>query len=539
MTDPDQTIDSIQLSETTKALIESRHIPPRKESPLVGEEFKVSETVSFFGFAYERIRNAIEFQEEHLIRRMAIRRILNRRFMLNPSGKDEGQNVARELLWGRYVPAQSLSQEDLQTFQQIIDAYVLFLTHIKETHTITNSGALQDTILDLMACEIEEELSKEQTAKRAAELYFFYQTLVRKIDIKDSSDELTNAYFYVATEKALGKNDRTSIMYHLFLLRYDALHRQSSEQIKTIATQFHTFLADSQTILDNPYDDKLTKFALKQTAPFRILYELLERHHDNAESLLTQPEALEKALEEICNDKYAQTRTRLRNAATRSITYIFLTKMIFVLLLEIPLTHLLYDELELFPIAVNTLLPPMIMGVIVSAISSPSSSNTQRIFKRIVDIINENDSFETHKTVITQGTVSKRPVLLLAFSLLYLIIFMLVFIALYVFLDLIGFNMVSKSIFVFFLTVVTFFAYRIRQTSKEYVLEMENNVLISSVTFMFLPILYVGKILSNQVSKINLFIIFFDYLIEAPYKFIIDIFDEWTRFIKARKEDIV
>lgn len=539
MTDPDKPLESIQLSDNTRALIESRHIPTKKESPLIGEEFKVSETVSFFGFAYERIRNAIEFQEEHLIRRMAIRRILNRRLTLNPSGKDEGQNVARELLWGRYVPAQSLSQEDLGQFQKIIDAYISFLSHIKKTHTITNAGALQDTVLDLMACEIEEELNKEQTAKRSAELYFFYQTLVRQIDIKGSSDDLTNAYFYVATEKALGKNDRTSIMYHLFLLRYDALHRHTPDDILAIASHFHTFLADSQAILDNPYDDKLTKFAQKQTAPFRILYALLEKHHGSEESLLTHPDALEKALEEMCNDKYAQTRLRLRNAATRSITYIFLTKMIFVLLLEIPLTHLMYDELELFPIAVNTLLPPMIMGVIVSAISSPSSSNTKRIYKRVVDIINADEGFETHKTVITQGTVTKRPLLLLAFSLLYLVIFLLVFIALYIFLDVIGFNIVSKTIFVFFLTVVTFFAYRIRQTSKEYVLEMENNLILSSVTFMFLPILYVGKILSNQVSKINVFIIFFDYLIEAPYKFLIDIFDEWTRFIKARKEDIV
>lgn len=537
--EPKHESGSIVLSSTAQSLLESRSVHHKKETPLEGEEFKVSETVSFFGFAYEKMRNAVEFQEEHLIRRMAIRRIINRRLALNPTGDNEGQNLARELLWGRYVPANILSQEDIVLFQKIIDVYILFFKNIKETHTIRNSSGLNDTVLDLMACELEESLNQDQTHKKSAELYFFYQTLVGQISIDSLSDEVKNTYFYVATEKALGKNDRTSIMYHLFLLRYGELYKHTHAEIHTIATGFHEYLADTLRILENPYDDKLTKFAQMQTAPFRILYSILEKNKGEEKNILTSEEALKEAVEKECNEKYAQTRVRLRNAAVRSITYIFLTKMVFVLIIEIPLTQILYHELGILPIAVNTLLPPLLMGIIVSIISPPTSTNTARIYKRIVDIINADTSFEKKPMKFTKEQTSRRPLLVFAFSIAYLVVFMLVFIALYVFLDMLHFNIVSKSIFVFFLTVVTFFAYRIRQTAKEYVLELENSLIISSLTFLFLPILYVGKFLSAQVSKINVFIIFFDYLIEAPFKFLIDIFDEWTRFIKARKDDLV
>lgn len=531
--------NKIVLSDTTENFLTSRSVHVKRETPLEGEEFKVSETVSFFGFAYEKMRNAVEFQEEHLICRMAIRRIINRRLAINPTGEGEGQNLAREILWGRYVPANILSQEDIVQFQKIIDSYILFFKNIKETHSIHNATGLNDTILDLMSCELEEALNREQTIKKSAELYFFYQTLVGQVAIEGISDDVKNTYFYVATEKALGKNDKTSIMYHLFLLRYGELHTHSHEEIHTIATHFHEYLTDTSKILNNPFDEKLTKFAQKQTAPFRILYSVLEKNIGSELAILNSDSAVKDAVEAVCNEKYAQTRVRLRNSAMRSITYIFLTKMVFVLIIEIPLTQLIYHELGLLPIVINTLLPPLLMGVIVSIISPPSSTNTSRIYHRIIDIINADTTFEKKTTHFTQDQTSRRPLLLLAFSTAYLIVFMLVFISLYVFLDMLSFNIVSKAIFMFFLTVVTFFAYRIRQTAKEFVMEQENSLIISSLTFLFLPILYVGKILSAQVSKINVFIIFFDYLIEAPFKFLIDIFDEWTRFIKARKDDLV
>ena len=47
-----------------------------------GEKIAVSKTSRTAGGAYERVRNAVEYEEEHLLRRNAILRILGRRRMM-------------------------------------------------------------------------------------------------------------------------------------------------------------------------------------------------------------------------------------------------------------------------------------------------------------------------------------------------------------------------------------------------------------------------------------------------------------------------
>ena len=533
-----QNADAIELSQMAEALLDSLKFETKKSRPLEGEQYKVSEAVSFFGFMYEKMRNAVEFNEEHLIRRITIARILRRRLAMNPKGEDEGENLARELLWGRYVPADMLSQRDLVLFQDIIDAYIHYFDGVVKTHNVKSREDLVDTIIDLMSSELEEVLGGDMTRRKQAELYFFYQTLVQKLDLEETSDELRDTYFFIASEKALAKNDKPFIMYHLFTLRYGPLHEKTPEDIQKIAHDFHNYINDVQVIMRNPFDDRLTRFAKRQTAPFRILYSVLEDNKDTASSIVRSEKALKEAVEAECDAKYAQTGEKLRNAAFRSITYIFLTKMLFVLMFELPLTQILYGSVEYLPIAINTIFPALLMGIIVFSISPPSSKNTERIYQRIIDILDSDPTFETKTTKILKNNRTRRPVLLFAFTILYLFVFILVFGSIYAILEAMNFNTISKAIFVFFLTVVAFFSYRIRQTAKEYVLETENNVLVSIATFIFLPILYVGKFLTDQVARINLFIIVFDYLIEAPFKFIIEIVEEWTQFLRERKEEL-
>jgi hypothetical protein len=87
--------------------------------------------------------------------------------------------------------------------------------------------------------------------------------------------------------------------------------------------------------------------------------------------------------------------------------------------------------------------------------------------------------------------------------------------------------------------VVTFFGYRIRQIAKEYVLQVREGLLSPITDIIFLPILSVGRVLSSQFSKLNLLMFVFDVLIEAPFKLIIEVVEEWFRFIRRQKEEIL
>ena len=530
---------TIELSKNAHALLEMiKEIKPRQQG-LIGEEYNVSQTVSFFGFIYEKLRNAVEFNDEHLIRRLAISRILRRRLQINPEGKGEGENVIRELLWGKYLPQQFFTQQDVLNIQTIITKYVVLKREIYRIHVKTNRVMIHSLIVEMMSCEIEEMINWENTQRRSAYLYFFFQTLKDKILIKNTSDEMRDKLFYIASERAYLKNDDAFIKYHLFILIFDRLINVDENKLPIIAEQFGMYTQTLAEILKNRHIDLLVKFAKKQLPPFKILATILDKNLGHAEGIITNEGELRKSVEETCDEKYNETGTRLRNAAIRSITYIFLTKMIFVMILEFPLTRLIYGTIEVIPLIVNTLFPPLLMGIIVFFINPPSNDNTRKIYVRIIDILNKDISFETEKVEIKQRFQMKKPSLLFTFSVLYLITFTVVFGSIFLFLDLLDYTILSKAVFLFFLCVVAFFGYRIRQTAKEYVVESKNNVIINLFAFLFLPILYVGKFLSSQISRINIFIIIFDSLIEAPFKFFIEVIEEWTRFIKARKDELI
>jgi hypothetical protein len=53
-----------------------------------------------------------------------------------------------------------------------------------------------------------------------------------------------------------------------------------------------------------------------------------------------------------------------------------------------------------------------------------------------------------------------------------------------------------------------------------------------------LPIVRAGAWLSIRVAKINVFIYFFDFILEAPLKVAIEFVESWLAFVREKKEEI-
>ncbi len=53
-----------------------------------------------------------------------------------------------------------------------------------------------------------------------------------------------------------------------------------------------------------------------------------------------------------------------------------------------------------------------------------------------------------------------------------------------------------------------------------------------------LPILRAGQWLSQSISRLNVFLFFFDFLFEAPYKLFLSVLEEWFAFMKEKKEEL-
>jgi hypothetical protein len=367
-------------------------------------------------------------------------------------------------MWGRYISSDNISTSDLNKIQRIIDSYILFAHSLSKVPKKKSKNSITyNMLIDFMSSEIEEVLDEDFTERRDLYLYYFYQTLRGKIHIPKLDEEEQHRYFYVAAEKAFAKNDNAFIRYHLFALKYGPLHKNSKDTIVKIAQNAYEDATEINTAIKNPYAEKLFKFAKKQAAPFRILYQIIDNHPSDATEILSNRQSLINEIHTVCSEKYKETGKKLGASAVRSIIYIFLTKMVFVLILEFPLTKYIFGQVDLLPLTINTFFPAVLMGIIVSFINPPSDRNTQRVTSRIIDIIDMNQDFETKAELFNfKGTRS--PSLFFIFTIIYLVLFTLVFGGLYLFLEFLDFNIISKGVFIFFISVVAFFGYRIRQT---------------------------------------------------------------------------
>ncbi len=529
---------TITLSHLANVLIrEYAKIRP-KPMPDDVSKISVSQTVSFFALAYEKLRNAVEYRDASLIRRAAVQRILVRRLGMNPSGRGEAENLIRELLWARYFPNESLGTADVAHVQNIINTYLYVRAKLIVGHTGSKKSYLSQFLIHLMTCEIEETLQPDHAKRQSLNTFYIYQVLKNKVKITKVTEEDKNAAFYVALERAYNKSDTAYLRHHLFNLSYKPLSHYNKTQLDEMIANLGAIFSRIDSIIANPYSDRIRRFIKHHLPPFHIMFEVLSRRGSKSEEYLTDPKKLWADVQQYCREKYEHSQKRLRMLGVKAIVYLFITKMILALILEYPVSLLLFGEINYIALAINSLFPPFLMFLILAFTRVPNLRNTQRIYHRIVDIINQDQSFETTVSFTTKQTSTKRPILVFSFTIFYALTFILTFGLLVELMRLVHFNLISMGIFIFFLCVVTFFAYRIRQTSKEYSLAEKEDFFRPFADVFFVPILSVGKVLSNGLSRLNFFSVIFDFIIEAPFKLIIEVVEEWISFVRQKRDEI-
>ena len=531
--------DKLTLSQYTSALLSALKSIKTKGRPDDISALSVSQTVSFFALVYEKVRNAVEYREDHLILRATIERVLRRRFSLNPDGRGEAENLLRELLWARYFDNQSLGGEDSIKIQNLIDKYVTLRRQLVVGRNGDMQLYLNQFLLDLVTCEIEELLKPGSAQKQSNLTFFIYQVLRKKIKIEGLSESQRDSYFLVATEKVFGKSDRSYLRYHLFTTFYKTLASYSQKELSSFSNKLPSIFKKIDDMVANPYVDNLVKFTRKQLPPFLVLFDIINSKKDDMGGMLTDKEKLWTEVDQMCREKYSAMGLRIRNLAFRSFIYILLTKMIFALILEFPLSMYIYGEVSTTSIIINSLFPPVLMGIILSFFRVPGESNTKKIYQRIIEIVDADESFESKVAYMPKKSAPKRPMLVFGFTVFYSLTFIVTLTLIYEFLTQINFNLVSQAIFLFFVSVVTFFSYRIRQITKELALETKESIFSPIIDFFFMPILSLGKYFSSEIAKLNFFIFIFDFIIEAPFKLLFEIVEEWISFVRKRKEEII
>lgn len=529
--------------------------PPRNAGQAT---IKVSHAASILAFFYEKIRNALEYKDEHLLRRSAIERILHRRFGENVNPLKISQPLLRELIRARYLKNETVPESKIIQVAGIIAKYQRLVGEVKVLQANSVFRQLTGWLLMVLAGEIELCLASD--ARREALVEVMYRFMHKNLQEKGQvGEEEKRLQLYIAVHRALLKSDDPLLRFRLFgfyhpewpalrlslpedgELKEDTWTGEDLTLVKKTAEALSVLRERIEEELRRPAGFRLLYFLRKHTAPFLILRDIVEEAPLSAGERFRDAARLEETVRRLCRKRYEETRARVRRMVVRAIIYIFLTKMLLGLILELPADLFVFRKVAPYPLLINALFPPFLMFLIASTIHVPGEENTRLILLKIRAILFGEPYHQAGDRSLTFSwqPAARGRFLKLAFYLFYLLAFILTFGFIVLGLRFVQFNPVSIIIFLFFLCVVALFGYSIRRQALELSTVGRGENLISPLfDFFFLPILQAGHWLSSEVARLNFLGFLFDFIIEAPLKSFIEVAEEWLNFVREKKEEL-
>lgn len=506
----------------------------------IGPRFKVGEALSSVASFYERLRYAIDYKKEHLLRRNAIERILKRNLWEKGEGNPAilGEALLKELTWARYIKNNYYPLDKINDIAGIILKYLILSRNFAIEFNKKGQEKWKDWLMGVASCEIEEcldpEVSSVDVLSMAVESWFLakFNWVDSGLSGEEKEDELA-----IAIHRSLIRGDESRNAYYLLRRLYKNWSGVSIEEVEKNKDEIYKICVRIRKSLDNPIQSRLYRFVQKEVSAFQILKSLIDENPDEAKEIFRDPEKLTAKVSEVCDERYSEISSRVNRGIVRSIIYIFITKIVFAIAIEVPYELYFLKHLSYLPIISSIAIPLLFVFLVTATIRKPGDENTQRIIALIHDFVYEGGTGgKTDFSLIAR----KKGLTYNIFTTVYLVIFVLIFTFISYALAKVGYDIVGIGIFFIFLSLILLFGYRVKFSASELNVIPKKESLASNIfTNLTLPFLDLGVWLSDKFASLNFFILFFDFLIEAPLKNIMGILDEWGNYLRERREEAV
>lgn len=500
---------------------------------------EVHDTVSNVAWAYERLRNAIDYQDEHLLRKNAIERILKRRLVAGVTADHVAEPLILELIRGRYLPNNTLPVTLISDTAGIINAYIHLWSQVQTQPTHEASAKLFEFYLGLISVQVNELLAPTTREDALVKLMFG----VTHRDITFAEEELNDrdkdATLLIAIHRALLKSDPNIIRYKLFLRFHPEWTEPTPEIIASMAERFAATRTDIDRLLYHRVGDLLQRIMKKYAIIFQVFDDVVRANGEAAMERLMFPSLVAEDVEKAYLAKKKTVQGRIGRSVLRSIIYVFLTKMVLTLLVEVPLNRFLNfsDTLTSLPLLINIAFPPLLLAFIGISIHVPGKKNIEAIIQKVQNLVYRGD--DRNALVKPRKPIRRSSVFTFFYRMMYLIVFLGVFSGIAIGLTTLKFSPVDSFIFILFLTIVSFFGIRVRLLGAELlVVDQRENLFTVLFDFITVPILQVGRWIALRAPKINLMIFFLDVIIEAPFKATLEAIEGFFGFLKEKREEI-
>jgi hypothetical protein len=245
---------------------------------------------------------------------------------------------------------------------------------------------------------------------------------------------------------------------------------------------------------------------------------------------------LEKLAIKAYNSRLKTLKSRLTRAAVYATVSIFVTKILLVLVLEIPLDKYLLGDFNALAIAIDAFFPPLLMFFLIATIKPPKRENLEMVIMELMKIVYPKKIEDVYEVKIGK----KRGLVLtffvgLAYAISFLISLGIIVFILYK----LNFPIISYFIFIIFISLIAFAGARLRQRAKELHVSEEKEGFFTILLDLFaLPLIQLGNWVTVRWRKYNVIAVFFNALIDMPFTIFVEFIEQWRYFLKEKKEKI-
>ncbi len=500
---------------------------------------RVSNLTQGIEFIYEKIRNALEYQEENLWLKNAVLRILKRQFLHLLARESISRDMIEELIRGRYLENNYYPESTVHELDAILEKYRVALEAFETSTTLTENKALvhEEWFLSLAAVEIANFFL--QSSLNRAYVNYFWKTMEERLDVAPglSGSELSE-HIYLAAYRNFLQADAAMEEYELFRIKYPQWFSGPDAAREEIGKSLIAVQTELRESLQNPLRKDLDRIMKQRSLLLFLLKDILESEKGLARNLLNNPEALEHKLKALYDERYFAGRKKLQTAAIRALIFIVLTKMVLLLVGEVPYQLWKEKAIDYTVLGLNLLIPPFILVASAMTIKMPGEEqNFLQIVTDFEKMIRPGSGMPPLNTIKQQRR--RMTVVDIGLQIMYGINIVFTGWLLSLFFSYFKFTWVDSLIFVLFLSLVSFFAVRLRKTANELAaVEQREHFFTTLVEFILLPIIDIGKWLSRAVSSLNIVAFVFDFLLETPFKLIVKVLEEWFMFMRERKQNL-
>ena len=496
----------------------------KKEAEKTAEKVHVVGAGSVITAAYEQLRNAAEYTEEHLLLRKAINRYFTRAFLTrSPEAiSQSGDELITELTYAGYLKNDSISETALRMINTLASEYHAAYQHVQAQRRVSSAKSDAWTV-EVLSAEVAGVLRETRVKDVFAQFAFDYykqQEAPTKLFDSDAPQDFDPA-LYVAVHRSLLKSD-DPIIRNALLHRYGASPKHLDAYV-SVNQQLDELFSSKTT-------EKLAHYADRQGAPLRIINRMLEEYPDMSQ-LLTKKSRFLSSFEGQVQSEYTSISRRVTRGIVKSVVFLIITKFLVGIAIEVPYDIAVHGAVLWTPLLFNLFFPPVYMVLLRTTLALPSPANTKRLKKQAESMLYGEQTRQLTRTKASFGTV---------YNVFYVLFFLGVFAGVsWLLVKFLHFEIPHLVVFYIFFSGASFLGFRLSRMIRELEsVDSQQNSLTVVRDFLYMPFVVVGRWISEKYSKVNFVAMTLDMLIELPLKTVLRAIRQWSAFISSKKDQL-